>query len=245
MRYHPRLTLSADYLAAVLYDVNNHLAAILGAVDCLGALRDTSPVEEIQLLESIRQQVFRLHALCRESFKCSEGTGGCIVAQWQPLALKPVLIQAVQQWETEAQRKHLVLDLQLPAHLPLILGDPAALLLVFSNFLQNAYKFTPPHGRVTLQATWDAQTVAVRCTDTGCGIAPTELERIFERGVRGEIVTRVQGSGLGLFLVKRIVSAHGAQVTAESTVGQGSCFTVSFPIHDPERAPLRLDNGME
>jgi two-component system OmpR family sensor kinase/two-component system sensor histidine kinase BaeS len=127
------------------------------------------------------------------------------------------------------------------ADLPELEADPQRIGQVLGNLVSNALRYTPPGGTITLRAGWaDAHrtAVALAVSDTGCGIAPEDLPHIFERFWRADRA-RARGSGgagLGLVIARRLIEAHGGQIAAQSTPGQGTTFTCTLPYHAP--APL-------
>lgn len=100
-----------------------------------------------------------------------------------------------------------------------------------TNLVSNAIKFTPKGGEVEISVRNDAETVQVRVTDTGMGIEPTELDRIFDRFYRSTttVDAAVKGTGLGLAIAKKMIEAQNGQICVTSTVGRGSTFTITFP----------------
>ena len=100
---------------------------------------------------------------------------------------------------------------------------------VFSNLIDNAVKYTPPAGNIEITMRAINHEIAVEISDTGIGIAPDALPRIFERFYRGDKSRNVSGLGLGLSLAETIIKAHGGRIEVESTVGNGSTFTVFLP----------------
>ncbi len=108
-------------------------------------------------------------------------------------------------------------------------GDPDALKQVLLILLDNAMKFTPVEGAVTLAMSKEADSAVVCVRDTGVGIASDALPHIFERFYRGDSSRTGAGSGLGLAIAKTLVEAHGGTISAESVVGQGSTFSVRIP----------------
>src|SRR5262249_50796970 len=97
---------------------------------------------------------------------------------------------------------------------------------VFTNLLHNAFKFTPERGHVTVNTTRENEGITVSIIDTGCGIAPEELPLLFQRYRRTVATRHREGTGLGLFIVKMLIEAHGGRVEADSIPNKGSCFTV-------------------
>jgi signal transduction histidine kinase len=216
-------------LLAMLHDVRNHLQVILGGAEFLLEHRDEPEAAEARILHQIQRNALNGSLLLATYFNTVRIETGRFSQSYQPLDVNALLRRVVQQWETEAQHKQLQLELHFPRRLPSLVGDFAALTLVFSNLLHNAYKFTPPYGRVTLRAAWDDQEVAVSCEDTGCGIVSADLERIFEKTTRAGSPDAPKGTGLGLFIVQTIVAEHAGRVVVHSTPGQGSRFTVYLP----------------
>jgi signal transduction histidine kinase len=112
----------------------------------------------------------------------------------------------------------------------LVMGDPDRLRQLLLNLVDNALKYTPPGGEVTLKLGRDDGWVQVSVADTGVGIAPEDLPHIFDRFYRADPSrTRPGGSGLGLSIVQWIAQAHGGHVDVESQPGKGSTFTVWLP----------------
>jgi adenylate cyclase len=126
----------------------------------------------------------------------------------------------------------LTLSEEIPLSLPPVLGSYSYLRRVLDNLLDNAIKFTPSGGSVTVRLRPNGEGVALDVIDTGIGIPPSQLEHIFDRfyQVDGSAWRQYGGVGLGLALVREIVRTYGGRVTVESQVGQGSTFTVVLPV---------------
>jgi len=160
----------------------------------------------------------------------SKVEAGRLTLDKKPLMVNSILQRVEQQYEAEAQRSDLSLELQLAQELPVVEGDPLALERVFANLVHNALKFTPERGRVTVSSGQQDSEVVVRVADTGPGIGAEELPFIFERYRRASASRSQEGVGLGLFIVKALVEGHGGRVEVESSSGGGSCFSVFLPI---------------
>ena len=119
-------------------------------------------------------------------------------------------------------------------HLPAVLADERRLEQILANLLRNAICHTPPGGIVAAATRADSGSLVIEVRDTGEGIAPHDLAHIWERFYRGEnnlaLAGDSGGAGLGLALVKELTEAMGGSVAAESTPGQGSCFSVRLPV---------------
>ena len=115
--------------------------------------------------------------------------------------------------------------------IPLLQGDRDKLIQIFTNLTNNALKFTPPSGTVTVEVKYYDDHIHASVTDTGCGIPPDELETVFERFYRSQSADlKDRGAGLGLAITKSLVELHGGKVGVESTLGQGSCFWITLPV---------------
>lgn len=101
---------------------------------------------------------------------------------------------------------------------------------VLHNLIWNAFKYTPDNGRVSLEVSHKGQGLELAISDTGCGIASEKLKQIFEKfGQANTSADRQTGTGLGLWISKKVLELHGGDIRCESTPGQGSCFILSFP----------------
>jgi signal transduction histidine kinase len=128
------------------------------------------------------------------------------------------------------------LDLQLPDHPVVVLGDEDHLHRMVANLASNAVKFTPPGGTVTLRVRADGRGSSIEVEDTGVGIPVEEQGHLFNRFFRSSYAQAeaVKGSGLGLSIARSIAQLHGAQISATSAPGEGSVFSVRFEAtHEP------------
>jgi signal transduction histidine kinase len=146
------------------------------------------------------------------------------------------LEDAVSNWQSQAQEANIRLTLDLPPDLPPIQGAPDLLDQVMDNLLDNAIKFSPHGGDVTVRAWMNGEELTVAVSDQGIGIPPDKLEEIFERfyQIDGSSTRRFGGMGIGLALCKRIVESHSGRIWAESegVEGRGSTFYVALPVRE-------------
>jgi signal transduction histidine kinase len=154
-----------------------------------------------------------------------------LVLDLQPISLLPLIADTVNRLRLLAEKSDIILNLDAPAELPSIQGDGHRLERVVSNLLDNALKYTPKGGAITVAVRPANGQVEVRVTDTGPGIPPEYRERIFDRfaqvpGSEG----RRRGLGWGLAFCRSVIEAHGGRIWVESEVGRGSTFAFTIPV---------------
>jgi signal transduction histidine kinase len=134
-------------------------------------------------------------------------------------------------YDAAAQKKAIALEFNLPPKLPVIQGDRDKISLAVHNLLGNAIKYTPESGYVTIKVDVGNERVVVAVTDSGIGIADTEIEQVFEKFYRAqdERIAGITGSGLGLALAREVTRLHGGDITVESELNHGSTFTLELP----------------
>lgn len=222
----------ADFLAMLTHDIKNPLAVILGYADLLiDEVHDSRTQDLPSILERLKSNALTIHSLVTNYLDLSMIEAGHIRLSKRAMDLNGLLRKISHQYDAEAHLRQLQFDTVLQEHLPLVEGDEIALERVFANLIYNALKFTPSGGRITLHSTVRHGMVAVTVSDTGPGIAETDIPRLFEHcNKKLQAKTQREGTGLGLGIVKSLVEAHSGRVEVESTVGRGSCFSVFLPI---------------
>lgn len=230
-RAHDLARQQLEFVATVSHELRTPLAVIRSAADNLadGVVHDEMRVR--QYGELVRREGVRLTDLVEQILEFAGLQSGERSLARRPVEIDGVL-REVAAAAQEAARERLTVDLALADHLPAVLGDEAALRRVFQNLIGNAVKYGAGAGWVGVEAAVDVSRIAVTVRDRGIGIAPGDQERIFDPFYRAADVVsaQVQGAGLGLSLVKRIVEAHGGRITVESEPGTGSAFVVTLPI---------------
>ncbi len=218
-------------LAAIAHELARPLTGMRAAVETL--LDEGLADRELQtaLLSGVGEELARLERLVRTLQGLDKRLVQPLQLQRCELALTHLIQGCVTNLEPLAARLGIALVTQLPANLPKVSADEDRLIQVLTNLLDNALKFTPRGGQVTVVAGEEADVVWVRVSDTGSGIAPDELPYLFQQFYRGaeSRPPEKRGMGLGLTLCREIITAHGGQITAESTQGQGTQFTFTLP----------------
>ncbi len=221
-----------DFVANVSHELRTPISSIKGYAETLldGKVDNEDTVKEF--LSIIYQDSNRLANLIDDLLDLSKIESGKMKMEFEPLEVLPIVSRCVNVLEKTAKDKTLSLKLDIPADLSKILGDHKRLSQVFLNLLDNAIKYTPEGGSITVSATSKEKIVQVDISDTGIGISEKDLPRIFERFYRVDKARsrELGGTGLGLSIVKHIIQAHNGQVWVQSTLGQGSTFSFTIPI---------------
>ena len=173
----------------------------------------------------------RLEALINDLISYAAAARGELTVNLRPVSIPMVVLQVLQRAQPKADRQLVTLSYELMPELPPVTADEEKLHWILLQLVDNAVKFTPGGGHITLTATADAQQVTLAVTDTGIGIPADRVEDIFEpfRQLDGSSTRRYGGTGLGLALVRRILEAHGSQMVVASTEGAGSTFSFRLP----------------
>jgi signal transduction histidine kinase len=178
----------------------------------------------------VRHEGVRLTELVEQILEFAGLQSGRAPAR-RPVTIGTVLREAVAAAESSADAAGVRVELSIADGLPAVSGDEAALRRVFLNLIGNAVKYGASAGWVGVRASATGGRVEIAISDRGIGISPSDQEKIFEPFYRAPdvVAAQIQGAGLGLSLVRRIVDAHGGKISVTSAPGQGSTFTVTLP----------------
>jgi signal transduction histidine kinase len=151
------------------------------------------------------------------------------------LPVETIVREVIASYRPQAVNKKIALDVDLIENPEPVEVDAALLRQALANLVDNAIKYTPSGGRVTISAHQQDDQQIIAVTDTGAGISPTDQARLFEKFFRSRSreTFEVRGTGLGLAIVKSIVEQHGGSIQVESRLGSGSRFTLAIPISSP------------
>ena len=218
-----------DFVANVSHELRTPLAAIKSVVETLqdGALEEPEVAREF--LSRADEEVDRLVLLVEELLELSRIESGEQPVVYEDTDVPLLLAEVVRRMTSQAERGEVTLHLQ-KSSVGSCSVDATRLERAVLNLVQNAIKFTPPGGTVTIASSRQDSQLIVKVSDTGIGIGSEELPRIFERFYKTDHSRASVGSGLGLALVKHAVEAQGGSVKVESTQGEGSTFTIALPI---------------
>jgi two-component system phosphate regulon sensor histidine kinase PhoR len=157
---------------------------------------------------------------------------GNAVAVIEPLNTAEILQRSVDLMALSAKDKDITLEVRIAGDLPLLSGDKTGIEAVFVNLISNAIKYTPSKGQVEVELKKAGKDLRIKVVDTGIGIEKEDIDHIFDRfyRIKTEQTKSVGGSGLGLYILKKIVEAHRGTIHVESEAGKGTMFIVSLPL---------------
>jgi two-component system, OmpR family, sensor histidine kinase BaeS len=214
--------------ADIAHDLRTPLTVLMGYTEALSDGKLRGGAETYAVMHREAQHLDRLISDLR---LLSLADAGDLPLNRVLVAPGTLLERAAAAHVVHAEQRSIRLTVEAPAGLPPISVDPERMARVLDNLVTNALRYTPEGGTITLRAETQApHRVALMVEDTGTGIAPEELPKVFDRFYRGDAARQATGeSGLGLAIVKSLVEAHGGTVTVESAPEQGARFTVTLP----------------
>ena len=225
-----------EFLAMLAHELRNPLAPIRAALELIRRRGDSvAAIEELRPM--MERQVGHMVRLVDDLLDVSRITSGKIALQREVTPLADLVHGAVEANRAAIVGKDLDFRVVLPTHQCLIDADPTRLVQIMSNVLNNAVKFTPHGGSVSISATvegdiaTDPPHVSISVVDSGIGIAPQLLPQVFDLFTQGETGSAQSGLGIGLALVRRLVELHGGRIDVRSEgQGKGSEFVVRLPL---------------
>ena len=220
-------TLRRELVANVSHDLRTPLASLHGYLETLLIKEGTLSAEEQRsFLDIALRQSERLRRLVGELFELATLDSHETQVHCEMFSLAELVQDVAQKFQLIAKQKQVELHTQFHADLPFVWGDIGLIERVLENLIENALRYTPSGGTVTLALSQQEHQVLVRITDTGCGIPEQDLPYIFDRFYRVGRHQRSEGAGLGLAITKRILELHGSWVEVDSSVKVGT--TIAF-----------------
>jgi PAS domain S-box-containing protein len=232
----------AALLAMLSHDIRNPLNALMGVVQLLERGELSEP--QRRLVRLLKSSSDNMLALLTHVLELSKAESSSFALVETPFALADVVDDVISTFETAARDKGVVLRSSVDGRVPpFVIGDPVAIRQVLTNLIGNAIKFTE-RGSVELtvaarELATDAVTLAVAVADTGIGMAPEVLDRIFNEFTQAsyETAMRFGGTGLGLAITRKLLALYGTAVNVKSAPGEGSTFSFDLRLPVPPPAP--------
>jgi PAS domain S-box-containing protein len=229
------LRLRDEFLAVMSHELRTPLTSVLGFTEMLQAeAYGTLTERQRHVLQTIAQNGNHLLALISNILDFARISAGQLELDHAPVMIDELCESALQLVRGAAQKRQIQIETRIDADIDGLVGDELRLRQVLVNLLDNAVKFTPPHGRIGLEVQRDDQEpIVCFCVwDTGIGIADDQMQRIFLPFVQveGGLTRPYEGTGLGLALVYQLARMHGGSVSVVSELRRGSRFTVRLPL---------------
>lgn len=221
-------------LSTATHELKTPLTSIIGYIDIvllrqnkIGTLNE----KQQRYLQTAQRNSYRLKSLVDDLLDISRIESGGLELTPAELELWPEIEEIVTAMQTQIDEKNIDLILDIPQDICPVLADKLRLCQVLTNLLSNACKYSSQGARVTIRVREEDAGVRIDVSDTGMGISPEDQERLFTKFFRADnsSTREVSGSGLGLYITKHLIEAHGGRIWASSQIGQGTTFSIIWP----------------
>jgi signal transduction histidine kinase len=220
------------FVADAAHELHTPLTALQANIELARDEKNVS--EQVRYLSRAKEQGLRLEALVQSLLDLSRIEAAESRTNFVPVDLARLLRERSEPYASRAEQMEREFRLSVDEGSALVIGNESQLGQVVDNLLDNAFKFTPKNGAISVSLEQTSNEVKLKVSDTGIGIPAEDLPHIFERFHRARNVAEYQGNGLGLAIVKAIVRAHGGDIQAGSDSMQGTTFVASLPLHKPK-----------
>jgi len=232
-RVHSSQQSQRDFVANVSHELKTPLTSIQGFAQAI--LDDTADTPEArkQAARIIYNESARMHRMALNLLDLARLEAGTADLKMSVVDIGALLRAIVEKFTPQATKAGVDLQVNVPDNFPTLIADGDRLAQVFTNLVDNALKFTPANGRVTLSAKQAGAEMELSVTDSGIGVESEALARLFDRLYQVDSSRaggESHGAGLGLAIVKEIVQAHGGKIGVRSQVGHGTTFTIQLPL---------------
>jgi len=217
-----------EMLAMVAHDLRDPLHTIAVGLETLLKLQPPDAERAARQIVVMQRTVRSMNRMILGLLDMTRIEGGTFVLAREEVQVQPLLSEVLELFEAPAKERRISLTCHAPEDLPNVIGERDRLMQVLSNLIGNAVKFTPPHGRISVNAQLLEKALHFSVEDTGSGIPSESLPQLFDRFWQADRAGRV-GTGLGLPIAKAIVEAHDGRIWAESVVGRGTTLHFTVP----------------
>ena len=214
-------------LADVSHELRSPLSVVQGNLEAL--VDGVHPADEAHLV-AILDETKVLSRLVEDLRTLSLAESGALTLHREAIDVGVLVREMVDSFGSQAEPAGVKIDAQVPSGLPQVDADPVRAREILTNLIANALRYTPRGGRVSVEARATDASVAIEVRDTGAGIAPDHIGRIFDRFYKS---AESRGAGLGLAIAKQLVEAHGGEISATSVPGEGTDIRFTLPVESP------------
>jgi len=226
--------IKSDFVNTVSHDLRSPLTAILGYAELI---ERAGPINDLQrdFVQRVQVSVHNITVLVDDLLNLGRIEAG-FDARKENVQIERVAQLIVESYRSQIDMKKQHLEIDMPQTMPSVYGNPVQLRQMLENLLDNAIKYTPNGGKITLRGRLEHNQIILQVIDTGIGIPSRDLPYVFDKFYRASNCnTEISGSGLGLAIVRSIVESHSGRVWVESASGAGSTFTIVLPL--PQEQP--------
>ncbi|CAG1022403.1 partial two-component system, cell cycle sensor histidine kinase PleC, partial [Methylococcales bacterium] len=225
--------LKSEFLATMSHELRTPLNAIIGFAEVLrDEITGTLNAEQKDYLGDIHSSGQHLLNIINSILDLSKIEAGKFELQYEEFSVEEAIHEVLNTITECSHKKDIRIRTYILEDLPSVRADKVKFKQIMYNLVSNAIKFTPENGRITINAKLTDQHIQIAVSDTGIGIKPEDMEKLFEafRQVDGSYARRYEGTGLGLILTKRLIELHGGKIWVKSEYGKGSTFTFTLPL---------------
>jgi len=223
-------TTRRELIGNIAHEFRTPLTGIKVMVETLldGAVDDKEM--ERDFLARIDDDIERLTQIVAELTELSRIETGKAELILEPVNLNLLVKEVITQLSPQVERQQLIVEKKIATSLPPVQADKRRIRQTIVNLIHNAIKFTSSGGKITVATRTDGDLVTIDISDTGIGIAKSDLPHVFERFYKGDRARSAGGTGMGLAIAKHIVEAHGGSIRVQSVEGKGSTFSFGLPL---------------
>jgi PAS domain S-box-containing protein len=228
--------MKSDFVSMVSHEIRSPMNSLLMQLKIIldGLAGDVTPKQQ-EILQRASEKILNLNNLVTELLDLSRIESGLIAHEKELVDISALLADQQTFHTPYAKEKDIVISLGCPGSLPPILANRQNIEEIFANLITNAIKYSPRGGSISIRTMVESDYLKTEVSDTGFGISPEDLEKIFIRfyRVKDANTREIHGTGLGLAIVKSIVESHHGNISVASEIGKGTTFTVWLPVSDP------------
>ncbi len=226
------LQLKEEFMASVSHDLRTPLFSLIGYLDLLRNGKVTDNATQNEFLNRAAEDVARLMDMVNEMLDVSRLENKCLTLNIEQVDLGEVILEVLQSFRERANARRI--SLRSTSMEPALIAEVDRLRMrrVLSNLVENALKFSKDGGDIRVSGECRNGNVTIQVIDSGCGIPPDDCSKVFEKfyQVNSTLASNRSGTGLGLYITKQIVDAHGGSIDVSSRLGVGSTFTITIPV---------------
>ncbi len=217
------------FRSMVSHDIRNPLNIIYNYADILACEETEISESSSELIERIKDNALTTLDLVSNFVEMDRIDSGRLTLEREAVDVPALIEKVLRRHRPMAASKEVTLNLDLQSETAEAFADRAYLERVITNLISNAIKFTPSGGELTVHVSVDGDQVRIKFEDTGCGVSADECKSIFDKYSRAKTTKTIDGTGLGLYIARSVLEAHGGSIELKSEVGVGSIFDVTLP----------------